>query len=448
MADSAEERGPIDVLESFVGASQPASRRDGGDTANPELVPGKGRHDRLANSTWTCRVDRWDRGSARRGRHRRSDGASRRGDVRELHPAGGTPIAGSYIVVFKDQKASQAQVHRSANSLAESHGGKVTFYYAAALRGYAAAMSATQAAQVAADPSVAYVEQDSVMRIDDTETNPPSWGLDRIDQRKLPLDGGYTYSTTASNVTVYIIDSGIRTTNVDFGGRASVGFDNVGDGLDGEDCIGHGTHVAGTVGGAQYGVAKGVKLVSVRVIGCTGQGPTSGVIAGVDWVTAHAVEPAVANVSLGGGFSAAMNSAVQNSIASGVIYAVAAGNADVDACTESPSSAPNAITVGATDITDARASFSNYGSCVDLFAPGVGITSDWYTSDTAVQTISGTSMAAPHVAGAAALYLAVHPKASPARVAKALVNSGTRKAVGSPGAGSPNELLFTGFIQP
>ena len=357
----------------------------------------------------------------------------------------GNPIAGSYIVVLSDQTASPAQVHQKADGLTGAHGGNVKHYYDAGLKGYAAAMSTTQAEKVADDPSVAYVEQDSVVRIDDTEVNPPSWGLDRIDQRLLPLDNSYTYSTTASNVTAYILDTGIRTTHQDFGGRASVGVDEIGDGQNGQDCNGHGTHVAGTVGGAAYGVAKGVHLVSVRIVGCDGSGTTSGVIAGVDWVTAHAVKPAVANMSIGGGFSAALNSAVQSSIASGVTFAVAAGNSNKDACAFSPSSAKGAITVGATDITDARASFSNVGHCVEVFAPGVSITSDWDTSDTATNTISGTSMATPHVAGAAALYLAANPTANANAVRGALHDADTPGVVTDAGAHSPNLLVYTVF---
>lgn len=358
------------------------------------------------------------------------------------------PIAGRYIVVFTDQSATPAEVHRKADGLSDAHGGNVNYYYGAALKGYAAAMSASQADQVASDPSVAYVEQDGVMSIDGTEVNPPSWGIDRIDQRRLPLDNSYTYPTTASTVTAYIIDTGILTTHQDFGGRASVGVDEVGDGQNGQDCNGHGTHVAGTVGGTQYGVAKGVNLVAVRVVGCSGSGPTSAVIAGVDWVTANAVKPAVANMSLGGGPDVALDTAVQSSIASGVTYAVAAGNANTDACNFSPSRVPAALTVGATDITDQRASFSDYGSCVDMFAPGSMITSDWDTSDTATNTISGTSMAAPHVAGAAALYLALHPNASPNVVHNALVGADTRHVVSNAGAGSPDLLLYTGLWQP
>ena len=357
----------------------------------------------------------------------------------------GNPIAGSYIVVLSDQTASPAQVHQKADGLTAAHGGTVEQYYGAAMKGFAAAMSTKQAEQVADDPSVAYVEQDSVVSVDDTEVNPPSWGLDRIDQRLLPLDNSYTYSTTASNVTVYIIDTGIRTTHQDFGGRASVGVDVVGDGQNGQDCNGHGTHVAGTVGGAEYGVAKGVHLVAVRVIGCDGSGTTSAVIAGVDWVTAHAVKPAVANMSVGGGFSAALNSAVTSSIASGVTIAVAAGNSGQDACASSPGSARGAITVGATDITDARAGFSNFGRCVEVFAPGVSITSDWDTSDTATNTISGTSMAAPHAAGAAALYLASNPTANASVVRGALHAADTPGVVTNAGAHSPNLLVYTVF---
>ena len=377
------------------------------------------------------------------------------GTLAVIPSAGATPpsrvftphnaIAGSYIVVFKNQAAPTTAVHAQADGLTKAHGGQVKHYYAAALKGYAAAMSATQAARISADPAVAYVEQDSIMSIGDTEVGPP-YGLDRIDQRRLPLDNSYTYSTTASNVTVYVIDTGIRTTHVDFGGRASVGVDEVGDGQDGQDCNGHGTHVAGTVGGSEYGVAKGVHLVAVRVFNCTGSAPTSQVIEGVDWVTANAVRPSVANMSLGGGQSTAMNTAVQNSISAGITYVLAAGNSDADACLFSPASTPNAITVGATDpFTDDRASYSNFGHCLDLFAPGSFITSDWDTSDTATNTISGTSMAAPHVAGVAALYLATHPTASPAAVRNLLVAAATRHVVGDLGTGSPNLLLYSRF---
>lgn len=354
-------------------------------------------------------------------------------------------IAGSYIVVLKNQAAPNSQVHAKADDLTRAHGGQVKHYYDAALKGYAAAMSPTQAARIASDPAVAYVEQDSIMSVGDTEVGPPS-GLDRIDQRQLPLDNSYTYSTTASDVTVYVIDTGIRTTHVDFGGRASVGVDEVGDGQDGQDCNGHGTHVAGTVGGSEYGVAKGVHLVAVRVFDCGGSAPTSQVIAGVNWVTANAVKPAVANMSLGGGLSTAMNTAVQNSIATGITYVVAAGNADADACAFSPASTPNAITVGATNpTTDGRASYSNYGQCLDIFAPGSFITSDWDTSDTATNTISGTSMAAPHVAGVAALYLATHPTASPSAVRTSLVAGATAHEVVDPGMRSPDLLLYSRF---
>ncbi|MCT4356178.1 S8 family peptidase [Streptomyces sp. Je 1-79] len=277
-----------------------------------------------------------------------------------------------------------------------------------------------------------------------------TWGLDRIDQRDLPLSTTYTYNRTASNVTAYIIDTGIRTSHSEFGGRATVGTDTVGGGQNGQDCQGHGTHVAGTVGGAKYGVAKGAKLVAVRVLDCNGSGTTAGVIAGVDWVTANAVKPAVANMSLGGGANTSLDDAVKRSIASGVTYAVAAGNGNflglpARACNYSPARVPEAITVGATDSADKRASFSNYGTCVDLFAPGVSITSAWKDGDTATNTISGTSMAAPHTAGVAALYLSANPTASPAQVSTALVNNATSGKVQNPLSGSPNRLLHSVF---
>jgi subtilisin family serine protease len=243
-------------------------------------------------------------------------------------------------------------------------------------------------------------------------------------------------------VTAYIIDTGIKYSHSDFGGRATFGYDAVGSG--GVDCNGHGTHVAGTVGGTAYGVAKAVKLVGVRVLNCAGSGTNAGVIAGVNWVTQNAKKPAVANMSLGGGVSTALDNAVASSITSGVTYALAAGNSTANACNSSPSRVASAITVGATTSTDAKASYSNYGTCLDIFAPGSSIKSDWYSSDTATNTISGTSMASPHVAGAAALVLAANPSFTPAQVRDNLVNSSTPNKVTSPGTGSPNRLLYVG----
>ena len=278
------------------------------------------------------------------------------------------------------------------------------------------------------------------MRASATQPN-ATWGLDRIDQTALPLNSAYTYTRTGAGVNAYIIDTGIRATHTDFGGRVSGGYTAVTDGRGTDDCYGHGTHVAGTVGSATYGVAKSVHLVPVRVLGCDGSGTTSAVIAGIDWVTAHRVQPAVANMSLGGGNSTALDDAVKRSIAAGVSYAVAAGNSSWPACLSSPADVPAAITVGATQKNDQTASFSNWGSCIDLFAPGVNITSDWNTSDTATNTISGTSMATPHVTGVAALYLEGHPTATPAQVSAALVNGATTNALSWVLWGSPNKLL-------
>src|SRR4030081_2120975 len=289
--------------------------------------------------------------------------------------AGGTPnsISGSYIVVLKDGGTAQA-VQDQVTGLAARFGGKVSRTYSSALRGFAVSMGARQARRVAAGPAVARVEQDQTVTVSGVQTPTPSWGLDRIDQRYLPLDNSYTYPNTASNVHAYIIDTGIYITHSDFGGRASVGTDAVGDGRNGIDCNGHGTHVSGTVGGATYGVAKGVTLVAVRVLDCNGSGTTTGVIAGIDWVTANAIKPAVANMSLGGGFSQAVNDAVTRSMNSGVTYALAAGNSSADACGYSPASTPGALTAGATDSSDTEAYFSNYGTCLALYAPGVDIT--------------------------------------------------------------------------
>ncbi|MGW4112737.1 S8 family serine peptidase [Actinosynnema sp. NPDC004786] len=348
-------------------------------------------------------------------------------------------VAGSYIVVLEDGVAAEA--------VAERAGVRVTHRYRAALNGFAAAMSERAAKRLAADPAVAYVAQDQRVQVLADQPNPPSWGLDRVDQRDLPLNRNYGYASTAGNVHAYIIDTGIRTTHADFGGRASFDANTTGDGNN-TDCNGHGTHVAGTVGGAAHGVAKAVRLHGVKVLSCSGSGTIAGVVAGVDWVTANAQKPAVANMSLGGGANDTLDAAVRRSIASGVTYAIASGNSNADACSFSPARVAEAVTVNASDSADGRASFSNWGTCTDLFAPGVGITSAWHTSDTATNSISGTSMAAPHVAGAAALVLAGAPGASPQQVRDALVGAATPNKVANPGAGSPNALLFTGSAPP
>ena len=372
--------------------------------------------------------------------------AAAEGDILGL----GAPnlVKDSYVVVLKESSTTPgnrpASVRTEANSLASQYGGNVRFTYHAALTGFSATMSQQQARKLAANPKVAYVQADRLFRISDTQPNPPAWGLDRIDQANLPLDNSYTYPNTASNVSAYIIDTGIRTTHQTFGGRARTGFDAVTPGGTANDCHGHGTHVAGTVGGTQYGVAKGVKLFAVRVLDCNGSGTTAQVAAGIDWVTANAVKPAVANMSLGGSVDATLDNAVKRSIASGVTYAIASGNSNANACGFSPARVSEAITVNATDRNDVRASFSNFGTCADLFAPGVGITSSWNTNDTATNTISGTSMATPHTAGVAALFLSANTGATPQQVRDALVNGGTSGKVTNPGVGSPNVLLSVG----
>ncbi|MFY1635545.1 S8 family peptidase [Solwaraspora sp. WMMB335] len=351
-------------------------------------------------------------------------------------------IPGSYIVVFADEAAAASQTRTI--ELAGRFGAAVRHVYSHALHGFAATMSEATARRLAARPEVAYVEQDGVVHTLATQPNPPSWGLDRIDQRDLPLDSSYTYPTTASTVRAYVIDTGIRTSHTTFGGRATWGTNTTGDGNN-TDCNGHGTHVAGTIGGSQYGVAKGVSLVAVKVLNCAGSGSFAGVAAGVDWVTGHhaAGVPAVANMSLGGpGSNATVENAVRNSIADGVVYAIASGNSNADACNYTPARVAEAITVNASTRTDARASFSNYGTCTDIFAPGEGITSAWNSSDTATNTISGTSMAAPHVAGAAALILAASPNSTPAQVAATMFGNATLNKITNPGTGSPNRLLF------
>jgi subtilisin family serine protease len=364
-------------------------------------------------------------------------------------PGHAAAATSSYVVVLRDGASATPA---AAAAFATSLGGTVTHVYSHALHGYSANLSAAALAAVQRSADVAYVERDTVMHADGTIVNPQSWGIDRIDQRNLPLSASYTWTATGSGVKAYIIDTGIRFTHTQFGGRAITGIDEVTIGGTAADCNGHGTHVAGTVGGSTIGVAHSVTLVAVRVLDCSGNGATSGVIAGVDWVTANHVAgtPAVANMSLGGGAYTPLDTAVNNAINDGITFAVASGNGNAqgvrqNACNYSPARVAAAITTGATNSSDAAASFSNYGTCVDMLAPGVSILSSWYTSDTAGAYLDGTSMATPHVAGVAALYLQGNPGASAATVRNALVANATSGVITNVGTGTPNLLLYTNY---
>jgi len=356
-------------------------------------------------------------------------------------------IENSYIVVLDDavvgEKGLFSIAPYIASELATNHRGKLKQVYQHAINGFAVEMTPEEAEALSQDFRVAYVEEDSVVTADVTQSNPP-WGLDRIDQRNRPLSATYTYNWTGAGVRAYVIDTGILTSHTQFGGRASNVFDAFGG--NGSDCNGHGTHVSGTIGGSTYGVAKSSMPRGVRVLDCSGSGSTSGVISGVDWVRANFIAPAVANMSLGGGASSTLDTAVNNLSNAGVPIAVAAGNSNTDACTSSPARAANAITTGSTTTSDARSSFSNFGTCVDLFAPGSGILSAWWTSTTATATLSGTSMASPHVAGVAALYKQANPSASAATVRNAIVNNATTGVLSGIGTGSPNRLLYSLFF--
>ena len=354
-----------------------------------------------------------------------------------LSAASGKGIPGEYIVVLNDGA--------DARSVAAVAGVSPKHVYTAALDGFSASLNQGQLVALQHNRNVKWIQQDQVVEVSTTQTN-AIWGLDRIDQRDLPLSTTYDYTPTGAGVRAYVIDTGIYTGHTQFGGRASIGWDGILDGS--EDCNGHGTHVAGTLGGTTYGVAKNVTLIGVRVFACGNTGSTSTIIAGIDWTAANAIKPAVANLSLGGLADPATDAAVDGLMNAGVIAVVAAGNDNQPACNYSPARVANAITVAASTSSDGRWINSNYGTCVDVFAPGVNIYSAWIGHPYGTGSISGTSMAAPHVAGVAAMYLEGNTTASQATVASAIINSATPNKVVSPGTGSPNKLLYSPLTVP
>lgn len=355
-----------------------------------------------------------------------------------------TPIEGRYMVVLNiKSNVSRPEVDNTAHVLTSIYGGEVQNIYSSALKGYVVTMSAKQAETLSEDEQVSWVEQDSEVRVSQTQESAP-WNLDRVDQRTLPLDAQYNYTGIGEGAHVYIVDTGIRVTHQEFGGRASVAYDGVFDGQNGNDCNGHGTHVAGTAVGFTYGIAKGARVYAVRVLNCSGTGFISTVVGGVDWITANRIDPAVANISLTAeGFSPTLESAIDSSVAQGVVYTVSAGNNAADACFYTPARTPAAITTGASWQEDGRAAFSNYGSCLDLFAPGNTVVSAHIANDTALSTRTGTSMSAPLVAGVAAVFRGMNPTISPEEVARAIDQASTMGILTQTGEGSPNKLLYS-----
>ncbi|KQD18711.1 S8 family peptidase [Acinetobacter baumannii] len=351
-------------------------------------------------------------------------------------------IKNQYIVILNKDAGPSKDF---AQNIAKQHAGKVLQSYDTVLKGFAIYLPDTAGAAfieaMKKNPHVLSVESDTIVNIDATTQSNPDWGLDRIDQKALPLNSTYSYLQTGSGTTAYIVDTGILSSHQEFSGRVLSGYTAISDGNGTTDCNGHGTHVAGTVGGTTYGVAKNVNLVPIRILGCDGSGASSNVIAGLDWILKNGKKPAVVNISLGGATSSSLDSAVENLYNNGYVMVVAAGNSNTDACTSSPARVSKAITVAATDNTDTRASYSNYGSCVDIFAPGSQINSSWIGSNTATKILNGTSMATPHVAGVVAEMLQSTPTASPQTISTNLLNQASSNVVKNP-SGSPNRLLY------